>query len=96
MEIESYDLEPIIELLGYTPTILLQFDRAFPSWGCDGKGWIVEHKGQKQIILTNHGSPYIATEEELHNDIHRYEALIAGTKEALSFVHLFGAYGVGC
>jgi hypothetical protein len=84
MQISQCYLNQITELLGYTPTILFQFNRAFLSWECDSVGWIINSKQGKQIILTNHGSPYIASTQELQNDIHRYEQLISDTEEALN------------
>lgn len=82
---DDISLKNLIELLGYTPKVLFAFERAFPGWECDSKGWIVEdQQGKRIIILTNYGGPYIGDESELKDDIGRYEQLINNAEEALN------------
>jgi len=82
---EDYEMNEVEGLLGYKPTVLFEFRRAFPAWECDSKGWVIMDKnGKKIVILTNHGSPYIGTKKEIKNDIARYEELINDAEEALN------------
>ena len=72
-----------IEIDGVSYKKLFQFKIAHIGWESDNKGWIVENQGQRFIVLTNHGAPYIAEKLELINKINEYEYLISNTHRAL-------------
>lgn len=64
---------------------IMEFDVLHLAWECDSKGWIVEnYSSGRYIVLTNHGSPYIAPQEELIKLIESYQSVINKTKEALA------------
>ena len=80
---DEYDLEKIRKFLGYEPKIVFCFDRAFPAWECDSKGWIIEDNlNHKSLILTNHGTMYFGKIEELDEDLKRYTKLFTDTISA--------------
>lgn len=55
-------------------TVLLEFPICHPGWEMDAKGWIVKNpEGTSQLILTNHGQPYIAQKNELHEIEQAYQ-----------------------
>lgn len=61
----------------------LRFDIAHVGWECDSNGWVVEQAGKRHLILTNHGSPYIAQPRVLAALVTKYAALITATAAAL-------------
>lgn len=70
----------------YTP--ITSFDFAHVGWESDAIGWIAtDPHGNKVIVLTNHGQPYIAPREELANQIAWYKKLVDSTQQALDLLN---------
>lgn len=67
--------------------ILKQFKLLYSGWELDDLGWIVEFTdASRAIILTNHGSPYVARKSVLLDKIKEYEEVIEQTHKALESV----------
>lgn len=66
---------------------LYEFPVLWSGWELDDKGWIAEdNNGKLVIILTNHGSEYIASIEELEKYLQRYKEVIEATEKAIKIV----------
>lgn len=66
--------------------VRLEFEIAHVGWECDSKGWVVELAGKRHLILTNHGSPYIAQARELRDRLKVYAGLVSVTVDALQLL----------
>jgi hypothetical protein len=53
------------------------------EWEMDGYGYIVENKNGRDIILTDHGNPYISNIKELESLIVSYKNIIQKTERAI-------------
>jgi hypothetical protein len=49
----------------------------------DGYGYIVENKNGRDIILTDHGNPYISNIKELESLVASYKNIIQKTERAM-------------
>ena len=75
----------MIERSGKKFIVLASFRVAHPGWECDSDGCIVQDESDnRHVILTNHGSPYFATREELVSQVDKYYKLIANTNDAIA------------
>jgi len=79
-------MKKMINLVDYD--IMYVFNTLYHGWECDMYGYIGRHKETEdmQIILTNHGSHYIANIDNLHNLIETYEKTITATKKAIEIM----------
>jgi hypothetical protein len=67
--------------------ILKQFPVLYEGWEMDNVGWIAEfNDDSKEIIMSDHGGLYIASEEELNEKIEHYKKAIIETTEALDII----------
>lgn len=66
---------------------LFEFPVLWSGWEMDNKGWIAEKNGKRVVVLTSHGSEYIATEAELAKRIKEYRTALGATKEAVRMLH---------
>jgi hypothetical protein len=53
------------------------------EWEMDGYGYIVENKNGRDIILTDHGNPYISNIKELESLVASYKNIIQKTERAM-------------
>jgi hypothetical protein len=70
------------------PIYLHKFDVLFHGWECDPDGWIVEVDNERLVILTDHGSSYIATTKELKERLKYYRTVIEATEKAIAIVKM--------
>jgi hypothetical protein len=72
--------------------VLSEFPVMYSGWECDEKGWVinVQRTNQVKVVLTNHGSFYLSTEEELKSMIKGYEETTKLTKDALLQLQMRG------
>ena len=67
--------------------ILKDFVILHKGWEMDNIGWIVElENGERKLVLTNHGSSYVADIKELEKKIKEYERLTASDKDAIGMM----------
>lgn len=67
--------------------VIYRFKRLWSGWELDTTGEIIEREnGTRAIILTNHGRPYLASEEELRDDLVKYRTALADTQTALDIL----------
>ena len=64
-------------------TIICKLPILHHNWEHDGFGYVVEKDGKRELILTNHGKPYVASVEELHLKISDYRSAIQETERAI-------------
>ena len=80
-------LEIIEKELNKKLTVLHEFDVAWVGWECDSEACVAQDEdGKKHLILTNHGSPYIASGNDLFQKILEYQDLIKETRKAITFL----------
>lgn len=66
---------------------IYEFPILWSGWELDDKGWVAEdNNGKLVIILTNHGSEYIASIEELKKHLQRYKEATEATEKAIKMV----------
>ena len=64
--------------------VVYTFDVAYVGWECDSTGWVaLDDRGDSHIILTNHGSPYVANIKKMKDLISSYINLIDKTNRAI-------------
>lgn len=67
--------------------ILYEFEIMWVGWEIDSKGWIVQcDDNTKRIVMTNHCTPYFATENDLISKIKDYQGAIDNTKKAIEIL----------
>lgn len=68
--------------------VILEFPICRLNWEMDGKGWIVKNPdGSTQLVLTNHGQPYVAQIrelQELEHEYDKYKQCLQDAKQLLS------------
>lgn len=57
------------------------------GWECDSTAWVVEHEGQNQLVVSDHGQLYFSSKEFLENKIKEYETAAIDTKNMLSMLN---------
>lgn len=68
---------------------IYEFPVMWAGWELDDKGWVaLDDNGKKVIVLSNHGSEYIASIDELQEKIKRYKATIKVTEKAIEMVRV--------
>ena len=66
---------------------IYSFPVLWEGWECDPEGLIkCDTKGNKYLILTDHGSPYVADKQELIGRINEYKDVIAKSEKALQLL----------
>lgn len=66
---------------------IYEFPVLWSGWELDDKGWVaLDDSGKAVIILTNHGTEYIASTEEVQENIKRYSLAIEATERAIEMV----------
>lgn len=45
--------------------VLYKFDVAHVGWDCDPTGYVINYQGENRLVLTNHGSPYLVSNQHL-------------------------------
>lgn len=66
---------------------IYEFPVLWSGWELDDKGWVaLDDSGKPVIILTNHGTEYVAATDELQEHMKRYRAVIEATEKALAMV----------
>lgn len=66
---------------------IYEFPILWSGWELDDKGWIAsDDNGKLVLILTNHGSEYIASIEELQKHLQRYKEASEATEKAIKMV----------
>jgi len=63
--------------------IISTFPIRHHEWEMDGYGYVVENKNGRDIILTDHGNPYISNIKELESLIVSYKDIIQKTERAM-------------
>lgn len=66
--------------------VIFEFPIMHVGWDGDSAGYIVENGESKTLILTNHGSHYMASPTELELKIAEYQKNIMETKKALTLL----------
>lgn len=67
--------------------VLYEFTLAWVAWECDSEGAVVKDENEnKYLILTQHGSPYIASKDDLLKQIADYQNLISDTRKAITYL----------
>ncbi len=56
------------------------------GWEADGWGYVVERDEKREIILSNHGTFYVASIKELESKIAEYTKVKFETKKAITLV----------
>jgi hypothetical protein len=75
------DLEEFAKENKLTP--VKRFTVLHPGWECDSAGLIArDSAGKHQLILTNHGSPYLAEHDELEEQISKLRKWLHEAEEA--------------
>lgn len=80
---ERLNMDEHLKIQNEYGTIICKFTILHHNWECDGFGYVVEKDGKRNIILTNHNKPYIATIEELRIKISDYKSAIQETERAI-------------
>lgn len=63
--------------------IICKFPVFHHNWECDGFGYVTEKESVRQLVLTDHGKPYVASVEELRIKISDYRSVIQETERAI-------------
>ena len=63
--------------------VICKFPILHHEWECDGYGYIVEKENKRNLILTDHNKPHIASIEELRLKISDYRSAIQETERAI-------------
>jgi len=67
---------------------IFEFKVYWHAWECDSEGYVMEDvTGKRHLILTNHGSMYIAEEQQALAKIEEYQEAIRETQKALYLLH---------
>ena len=66
-------------------TVVFEFPVFHTGWELDATGWVVERGKKRFIVLTNHGTSYIAKNSELKAKIREYSKVIKQTERAIKF-----------
>ncbi len=70
-----------------TDKIIFKFPVLWECWECDSEAWIMEKLDKtRYILMTNHGSKYIANKGELWDRIEEYKTVIRKTETALDIL----------
>jgi len=64
-------------------TVIFEFQVFHTGWELDATGWVVERGKKRFIVLTNHGTSYVAKNKELKAKIKEYSNIIKQTEKAL-------------
>lgn len=62
--------------------LLHTFTVLHEGWEMDNTGWVYEDKGTRFLVLTSHGSPYVAKAGELAELLTKHRAAAAGIEQA--------------
>lgn len=66
---------------------IYEFPVMWSGWELDDKGWVaLDDSGKKIIVLSNHGTEYVASIDDLHEKIRKYKTVIEATEKALVMV----------
>ena len=76
-----------IKIDGKSYPVLEEFEVLHAGWECDYKGFLVDKNGRPQLVLTNHGIPYFAKNQELENKIKEYQKLNTTYKKILKRIY---------
>lgn len=65
--------------------VLSEFPVMYSGWECDSLGWVIkiQRTNEVKVVMTNHGSFYLETEEGLNDKMKEYEAALIPIKAAL-------------
>lgn len=86
-QIELLELNELQHIDGNIYRRLKKFQIMYSGWECDEFGWIAENcNGDRVVILTSHGTPYIGNAEDLHKHIAEYQNAIDATNDALAML----------
>lgn len=67
---------------------LLEFPVMYSGWECDYVGWVKERAdGSRVIVLTNHGTPYEASPQELRYCMAKYQDALDKSQDALDLLN---------
>ena len=62
---------------------IFSFDVLWAGWECDSHAWVMEKpNGVRYIVMTTHGTPYVATRKELEDRLDEYRRVIEDTEKA--------------
>lgn len=68
-------------------TKLFEFEMLYSGWESDGKGWVCEEPdGKRFLLLTNHGTPYVAPLSELTEKLEEYKRASEETQKAINML----------
>lgn len=68
-------------------TVVRSFTMLYAGWECDSDAWIIKTgDGSLQLVLTNHGSAYIADESELREQIETNLDIVEEQQRALTLL----------
>lgn len=60
-----------------------RFTVLHPGWECDQYGLVaIDKVGKHHVILTNHGSPYLADKTEVSKQVEKLQAWLRDAQEA--------------
>lgn len=66
---------------------LLVFTVLHEGWEMDNEGRVLEHEGERFIVLTSHGREYKATTREVEEKAAQYRNVLAQTEAALALLN---------
>lgn len=66
--------------------IIFEFSLLHNGWDMDVTGWVVQRDKKNFIVLTNHGTTYIAKNSDLKTKIREYSKAIKQTEKALKML----------
>jgi hypothetical protein len=66
---------------------IYEFPILWSGWELDAEGWVaLDDNGKMVIVLTNHGSEYVAAINDLPVKIRKYKTVIEATEKAPAMV----------
>ena len=83
-------LDFVLKSFGAQAKISYEFPVLYHQWECDGFGFVIEHDGDKSLVLSNHGSPFVADASHLEDRLAYYRNVTAATITAIDVMKLSG------
>ncbi len=63
--------------------IICEFPILHYEWEMDCNGFVVEKDGERNVVLTEHGKPYISSVKILNDKISEYKSIIQQTERCI-------------
>jgi hypothetical protein len=81
---ESMKKPVVVDNKSYS--IIMMFDVYHTGWDCDNKGYIVATDAGPKLVLTDHGTEYFASANELKSHIANYQDAIKDMQAAIGLI----------